>query len=162
MLKMYSPSTEGTIKLMFTIFILVLTIGSVIHLLNQASYENWMIFFKMSSLYVGVCLLIFLSIKSQRIILRSNKLIFIQLGFTRYSIPLEMIKEVRKGKLNGSPIMEVETHISGHLCIARLPYFPFEKDWDEILGVIKETCGHEVIGEMTLVRNKGEIRTWME
>ncbi|KAA0546239.1 hypothetical protein FZW96_16135 [Bacillus sp. BGMRC 2118] len=162
MQKIYSPSTEGTIKLMSTIFVLVLTIGSLIHLVNEASYENWIIFFKMSGLYVGICFVIFLSIKSQRILLQQNQLIFNQLGFTRYTIPLETIMEVRKGKLNGSPIMEIEILKNNHRTIARIPYLPFEKDWEVILDVIKEICGQEVIGEMTLERSKGEIRTWME
>lgn len=162
MRKIFYPSLEGTLKIMTTIFVLVLIVGSLIHFVNQASYENWMIFFKMSSLYCIVCFVIYLSIKSQRIIVESNKLILTQLGFTRYEIPFESIIEVQKGKLNGSPIMEIETLKNGYNTKAKIPYLPFEKEWNEILQLLKENCGEGVVGTMTLVRNKGELRTWVE
>lgn len=161
MRKTFYPSLEGTLKPMGTIFVLVLIVGSMIHVLNQASYENWMIFFKMSSLYCIVCFVIYFSIKSQRIIVESNKLILTQLGFTQYEIPFESIIEVQKGKLNDSPIMEIETLYYGHNTIAKIPYLPFEKDWDEILQLLKENCGEGVVGTMTMVRNKGELQTWV-
>jgi hypothetical protein len=160
--KIYYPKTEGILKLMTTVFILVFLFGTSIHVLQNDDFDIWMTFLKVSGIYIIACLLIYFTIKSQRLILCENKLVLKQLGFTRHEISFKCVEEVRKGKLNGSPIMEIESKIAGFQTISPVPFLPFKEDWDEILQCIKTKCGEHVIGEMTLVRSKGELRTWME
>jgi hypothetical protein len=162
MSKVYYPNTEGVLKLMTLVFIIVFLFGSLIHVVKNDGFNIWMTFFKVSGVYVIACAVIYLTIKSQRIILDENKLVLKQLGITRHEIDLECIEEVRKGKLNGSPIMEIASSRCGFQQISPVPFLPFQRDWDEILQFIKTNCGDHVIGEMTLVRSKGELRTWME
>jgi hypothetical protein len=160
--KIYYPNTEGVLKLMTAVFIIVFLFGSLIHVLQNDGLDIWMTFIKVSSIYVIACILIYLTIKSQRIILDEDKLVLKQLGITRHEIKFDCIEDIRKGKMNGSPIMEIESKICGFQRISPVPFLPFRNDWDEIIEVLKENCGDHVIGEMTLVRSKGELRTWME
>jgi ABC-type nickel/cobalt efflux system permease component RcnA len=160
--RVYTPNTKGIIPIMAIVYVTVLIAGTMLNIFNNDSLENWFSFLQISLLYILSCSLIYMAIRSQRIIVDQNKLILKQLGLTRHRIELQHIEQVRKGKLNGSPIMEIETRKKGFKKISPLPFLPFENDWKHILHHLQEECGEEVIGEMTLKRANGELRTWKE
>lgn len=145
---------------MIIVYILVVCVGTILNIINQAGLQDWLSFMKISLLYIGICSVLYIAIKSQRVILNDKQLVLKVLGMTRHRIDLSHIEEVRKGKMNGSPIIEIETRPNGYKKISPVPYLPFEKDWDEMLTFIKGKCGENVIGSMTLKREKGELRTW--
>ncbi len=155
--KVYYPNTSGIGKIMSSVYSIVLIVGSGINVSNQDGLESWFLFLKVSLIYIGICTLLFLAIKSQRIILNDNQFTLKVFGFTRHQIFLSQINQIRKAKLNGSPIMEIETKNKRTFPV---PFLPFEKVWDELLPLLKEKCGADIIGEMKLRREKGELRSW--
>jgi hypothetical protein len=157
--KVYYPNTSGIGKIMGTVYAIVFFAGSAINIIRQDGLESWLVFLKVSLIYIGICTLIYLAIKSQRIILSEKQFTLKVFGFTRHQITLNQINEIRKAKLNGSPIMEIETLNKRAFPV---PFLPFEKCWDELLPILKEKCGSEAIGEMKLRREKGELRSWDE
>jgi hypothetical protein len=160
--KVYFPNTNGILKIMVTVYVLVLLAGTIINVIKREGLENWLTFITISSIYIIVCSLIYVAIKSQRIILTDKSFTLKQLGLIRHRISLKEIEEVRKGKMDGSPIMEIETRINGLKKVSPVPFLPFEKDWKEMLQLLEGNCGEEIIGEMTLTRQKGELRTWID
>jgi len=161
-MKVYFPKTEGILRFMSLIYCIVFLFGSVLNLLNSYDLNEWVAFFQISLIYIGVCLLLYVLIKSQRIVVNEDVFILKVIGLKRYQIQISTITEIRKGKMNGSPIIEILTIRDEKTQLFRVPYIPFEHKWDELFKHIKEKRGKEVIGEMTLQREKGELRTWEE
>jgi hypothetical protein len=160
--KIFSPETDGILKLMAIVYLMVMMFGSLLNLINGDGLEVWITFVKVSLLYLGVCAIIYILIKSQRIIMTEDKFTLKVIGLTRYQIKLKHIEQIRKGKMNGSPIMEIITNSNGRKRVLPVPFLPFKQNWDDMLQVIKDQRGEEVIGEMKLKRAKGELRTWEE
>jgi hypothetical protein len=157
--KTYFPVTVGIWKIMFTVYGLVLFTGTFINIMNKDGLESWLSLIGFSSLYIITCCILFWAIRSQRIILTKKGFVLKQLGMTRYLITYSDIHEISKGKMSGSPIMKIEC--KGNKKTYPVPFLPFEKDWNEILDHLENECGRKVIGEMTLKREPGELRTWV-
>jgi hypothetical protein len=160
--KVYFPETKGIIKIMAGVYFLLLTGGSAISLMLNETFAQWTTFLMQSLLYVAVCSLIFFAIKSQRIIVTEKQFILRVIGMTRHKIDFSHIQEVRKGKMSGSPIMEIHAKKDRYEKVCPVPFLPFSESWDELLLTIERKCGSEVIGNMDLKRRKGEVRTWKE
>ncbi len=160
--KIFIPNTSGVLKTMSTVFLLVLVAGSILSIVQEQTLSEWFEFLGLSIAYIIACTLIFLAIKTQKILITESHLILKQVGMTRHKIHFEHIKQVRKGKMTGSPIIEVFAKSGTYEKVCPIPYLPFTKDWDEILDIIKERSGHQVIGNMEIKRAKGELRTWRE
>jgi hypothetical protein len=160
--KVYLPKTKGVIKTMLTVYVIILISGSILSFAQEESLQDWYSFLRLSLLYVCVCLLIFIAIKTQKIIISDCYISLKQIGITRHKIQFEHIQEVRKGKMSGSPIIEIAAKSGEHEKVCPIPYLPFSNDWDEILDTIKDKCGDYVIGNMSLNRAKGELRTWKD
>jgi hypothetical protein len=159
--KVYVPVTVGIKKVMITVYGLVVMAGTFINIMNQDGLQSWLSLIGFSSLYIIACCIIYGAIKSQRIILTSNGFVLKQLGMIRHQINYSDIYEVKKGKMSGSPIMKIEADIKRNKKTYPVPFLPFETDWNEILDYLESRCGRKVIGEMTLKREPGEIRTWV-
>ncbi|MBM7662668.1 hypothetical protein JOC85_003478 [Bacillus mesophilus] len=159
--KVYVPVTVGIKKVMITVYGLVILAGTFINIMNHDGLQKWLSLIGFSSLYIIACAIIYAAIKSQRIILTKKGFILKQLGMTRHSISYSDIYEVKKGKMSGSPIMKIEANHKGNKKTYPVPFLPFEKDWNEILDHLESGCRRKVIGEMTLKREPGELRTWV-
>ncbi|MFD1739829.1 hypothetical protein ACFSCX_25520 [Bacillus salitolerans] len=160
--KVFTPKTTGVLSIMSMVYVIVLMAGTILNIYKDDGLENWFMFLKVSSLYILACSILFFAIKSQRIILNNDEITLKQLGLTRHKIQYRHIEQVRKGKMNGSPIMEIETRVNGCQKVSPMPFLPFETDWKDIIRKLQEECGKEVVGEMTIRRAKGELRTWKE
>lgn len=158
--RVFYPKTTGISTVMFTIYVIVLLAGTIINLIKSDGFGEWITFLLVSFLYIGICSLIYFAIKSQRIIITKDIFLLKQLGLVRHHIRLKEIEQVRKGKMSGSPIIEIQTKPGKNQKIYPVPFLPFEQDWDDILFLLEDSCGKEIIGEMTLKRDKGELRTW--
>jgi hypothetical protein len=160
--KVFFPQTKGIIKIMAAVYIFLLAGGSVLSILLDESIAQWTSFLLQSLLYIAVCSLIYFAIQSQRIIITETQFILKVLGVTRHKIDFDLIHEVRKGKMSGSPIMEIHAKKGPYSKVCPVPFLPFTESWDEILLTLEKKCGSEVIGNMDLKRRKGELRTWRE
>lgn len=158
--KVFKPNTKTVIPTMITLYILVIIGGSVMTFYFGYAMEEWIKFMKTSLIYIIVCLIIFVSIKSQKMIINEKEIMLKVIGITRHKIKLTEIEEIRKGKMSGNPIMEIETRVKGYKRIAPFPYLPFEEAWKVVIEYIKENQGEEVIGEMKMKREPGELRNW--
>ncbi|WP_456271349.1 hypothetical protein [Bacillus sp. AK031] len=160
--KVYFPETKGIIKIMASVYILLLAGGSALSFMLNETLAQWTTFLLQSLLYIAVCSLIYIAIKSQRIIITEKQFILKVIGVTRHKIDFSHIQEVKKGKMSGSPIMEIHAKKDQYKKICPVPFLPFSESWDELLLTIERKCGSEVIGNMDLKRRKGEVRTWKE
>jgi hypothetical protein len=158
--KIFFPNTVGILRTMLLVYIMVMLFGSILTFMKAEGLETWLSFAKVSLVYLGICAILYLSIKSQRIILDEKYFVLKVIGITRHQIPLSKINEIRKGKMSGSPIMEIVLQGKGRKPVLPVPFLPFEENWDEILQSIQNQCDKNVIGEMVLRREKGELRTW--
>ncbi|WP_409253931.1 hypothetical protein V1502_08545 [Bacillus sp. SCS-153A] len=160
--KVYFPNTKGIIKIMAAVYFVLITGGSSLSLFLNETLAQWTSFLLQSLIYIAVCSIIYLAIKSQRIIITENQFILKVVGMTRHKIDFEHIHEVRKGKMSGSPIMEILAKKGSYSKICPVPFLPFSTSWPELLITIENKCGSEVIGNQFLQRRKGELRTWRE
>jgi hypothetical protein len=160
--KVYFPETRGVIKIMAAVYIFLLAGGSTLSVMLGESLNQWASFLLQSLLYIAACSLIYFAIKSQRIIITETQFILKVIGMTRHKIDFDHIHEVRKGKMSGSPIMEIHAKKGQYSKVCPVPFLPFSESWDELLSTIEKKCGSEVIGNMDLKRRKGELRTWRE
>ncbi|MFC4319968.1 hypothetical protein [Litchfieldia salsa] len=158
--KVFYPNTKGILKTMGIVYLIVAVFGSVLNTYDQSNVREWTLFLKVSLIYIFCCSSLYFLIKSQRIILNEKELILKLAGMKRHHILLSRIGEIRKGKMNGSPIIEIIVKNEQHKRIYPLPFLPFQLNWEEMLQHIGTICGKEVVGEMTLKREKGELRTW--
>ncbi|WP_456276816.1 hypothetical protein [Bacillus sp. AK128] len=159
--KVYVPVTVGILKIMVTVYGFVLAAGIIINIMKEEGLEGILSLIGFSSLYIIACTLLYFAIKSQRIILTNKGFILKQLGMVRHRINYKDIHEIRKGKMSGSPIMHIEVNINDKKKVYPVPFLPFEKDWNEILLHLETECGRPIVGEMTLKRAPGELRTWV-
>ncbi|WP_078549990.1 hypothetical protein [Litchfieldia alkalitelluris] len=155
--KIFYPNTKGILKMMAFVYLIVVVFGSVLNTYFHSTSQEWLLFFKVSLIYILVCSILFVLIKSQQIIISKKEFKLKLAGFTRYQITLSSIGEIRKGKMNGSPIMEIK---SKNNRIFPVPFLPFEAAWEEVLEFVRQERGESIIGEMKLKRKKGELRTW--
>ncbi|MGF2615874.1 hypothetical protein FZC84_07315 [Rossellomorea vietnamensis] len=160
--KVYFPETKGVIRLMAVVYIILLAGGSAFSLILHETLAQWAFFLLHSLLYILVCSLIYFAIKSQRIIITEKQFILKVIGITRHKIDFEHIRQVRKGKMSGSPIMEILAVKGSYSKVCPVPFLPFSESWDELLMTIEKKCGSSAIGNMDLKRRKGEIRSWRE
>ncbi|WP_421384885.1 hypothetical protein ACOJQI_08975 [Bacillus salacetis] len=160
--KVYFPETKGIIKIMAAVYIFLLAGGSALSVMLDESLAQWTSFLLQSLLYIAVCSLIYFAIKSQRIIVTETQFILKVIGMTRHKIDFEHIHEIKKGKMSGSPIMEIHAKKGRYSKVCPVPFLPFSESWDELLVTIEKKCGSEAIGNMDLKRRKGELRTWRE
>ncbi|WP_044022380.1 hypothetical protein [Bacillus sp. SG-1] len=161
-IKVFFPETKGIIKIMAAVYFILLAGGSFLSLYLNETLAQWTSFLLQSFLYIVACSLIYFAIKSQRIIVTEKQFILKVIGITRHKIDFNHIHEVRKGKMSGSPIMEIHAKKGPYSKVCPVPYLPFSDSWQELLLIIEKKCGSEVIGNMDLKRRKGEIRTWRE
>ncbi|RIW38483.1 hypothetical protein D3H55_02810 [Bacillus salacetis] len=147
---------------MAAVYFLLLAGGSILSYTLGETLEQWTAFLFQSLLFIVVCLLIYSAIRSQRIIITEKQFILKVIGMTRHRIDFEYVHQIRKGKMSGSPIMEVIAKKGPFSKVCPVPFLPFSKSWDELLLTFEEKCGSEVIGNMELTRRKGELRTWRE
>ncbi|WP_246942981.1 hypothetical protein [Bacillus pinisoli] len=158
--KVYIPATTGILGLMLTVYGLVMCAGTIINIMNQDGLSSWLSLIAFSGLYLGTCAILFFTIKGQKIIITNEGLALKQLGMIRYQVRFEEIVKISKGKMSGSPIMNLDVNMKGISKTLPFPFLPFQKDWEEILGTIEAQCGKHVMGEMELKREPGELRTW--
>ncbi|MGD6803684.1 hypothetical protein [Rossellomorea aquimaris] len=160
--KVYFPNTKGVFTLMAIGYVILLAGGSALSFILNETLVQWTSFLMQSLLYIVVCSLIYLSIKSQRIIITEKYFVLKVIGITRHKVDFEHIREVRKGKMSGSLIMEIHAKKGSYSKVCPVPFLPFSEAWDELLLTIERKCGSDVIGSMDLKRRKGEIRSWKE
>jgi hypothetical protein len=158
--KIFYPNMKGILKTMGIVYLIVTIFGSVLNTFNQSDVQDWALFFKVSLIYIFCCSTLYFLIKSQRIILNERELILKLAGIKRHHILLSKIGEIRKGKMNGSPIIEIVVKNDKQKRVYPIPFLPFQLYWEEMLQDIRNICGNDIIGEMTLKRKKGELRTW--
>ncbi|WP_226669935.1 EbsA family protein [Metabacillus litoralis] len=133
---LYKARTQGIIKFMLGIYLLTFSVGTItFYLREELTQQNFRFFTKTSLLYLIFCFLLYLAIKSQRLILKEDHLILTIFGWTRYKISVYDIEKCEFGKLNG----EIVIHITLNKKIkCAFPYYPFQKAWEEISDLLKE------------------------
>jgi hypothetical protein len=160
--KVYFPETKGVIKIMAAVYFLLVAGGSILSMVLDETLAQWTSFLLQSLLFIVICTLLYSAIKSQRIIITEKQFILKVIGMTRHKIDFEHVHEVRKAKMSGSPIMEIQAKKGRYSKVCPVPFLPFSESWDELLLTFEKKCGSEVIGNMDLTRRKGELRTWRE
>lgn len=135
--KTFYPDVKGIEWMMAAIYVMVVCFGTgLMWLREELTMARWTNFMLLGFLYIGVCAMLSVSIRNQRIELTENEIRLILLGFVRQKIKLEQIKEVEMGKMNGSPVVKIS--VANKTSPAYVPFLPFEKDWDTIATYMKE------------------------
>ncbi|TLS35204.1 hypothetical protein [Pseudalkalibacillus caeni] len=135
--KTFYPNIKSIELTMLAVYIIVVAFGSALMWVNSdLTFSRWKTFMLVGLIYIGVCFVLSVSIRNQRIELTDQEFRLILLGFVRKEIKYNRIREIKIGKLNGSPVVEV-TFADGS-STTKVPFIPFEKDWYSIARFIKQ------------------------